>query len=108
MTNQFTQTLKIEAWLQKREWNTKAISRIAEGYEQEIEKARVNATRDMIARLIRFEEEAKMRSTNSEYTARERQTAKTELNKISAEIERLMLTLDSEAICTSWEFRFRK
>lgn len=108
MTKQFAQTLKTEAWLQGRDWNTKSISRIVESYEQEIEKARVSATTDMIARLIRFEEEAKTHSTNSEYTARERQSSKTELNRIASEIERLISTLDEKDICTSWQFRYSK
>ena len=95
MTNQFAQTLKTEAWLQKRDWDTTALTDLSQQYEHEIEKLRIETTREMISKLIRMEEEAKMWSTDSDSTARDRQLAQTDHNKIDAEIRRLVSTIDA-------------
>jgi vacuolar-type H+-ATPase subunit H len=104
----FNKTKQLHTWLQGRGWFAKDMGYIMERYERDIEKARIEAATSMIARLIRYENEAKMHSVNTEYTARERQQSRTELNKISSEIERLISTLDEKYVCSSWKFRFGK
>lgn len=98
MTNQFGKTLKLEAYLQDRDWQCCTTTDIIKTHERKLEQLRVETTRELIISLIRSEEEAQMWANDSGSTASDRRAAKTEHAKINTEIRRLVGTIDSATI----------
>ncbi|KKM78541.1 hypothetical protein LCGC14_1358840 [marine sediment metagenome] len=81
-------------WLGKRDYFTSDLENVFSGYEIEIAKAKATAVKKLIYRLKIYYEQANMNANSSLWTARERQTAITEVKRIKAEIDRLTVIRD--------------
>ena len=105
MNNIFNPTRKLAQWLEDRDWFVKRdIDWAIESYEQDIEKARIDATAKLLGKLDELRESAKYEMGTGE-KAKHRQAAKTEYNKIKKEMKRLENTIPygKSPLSTEWE-----